>query len=74
MKDIRTTLEVIEKITNDSKITYELVRLDKIYSSGKIARGYTEYVLYETIGEHTSIKLNYKRESKIRQAMNDLDI
>ena len=72
MKNIETVIERNEK-TNEYgiKVVNEFVRFEKAYSDGKIAKGYTEFVWYETVGENgrRSYKMSYKTEAKIRKAM-----
>lgn len=70
MKDIRTVIEENET-TNEYgvKVINELVRFDKLYSSGKIAQGYTEFVWYKTVGDRRMIVCSFKTEKKIRETM-----
>lgn len=72
MKNIKTVIERNEKVNECGvKVVNELVRLDKVCSDGSIAKGYTEYVWYEEVGEDDikHIKISYKTESRMRKAM-----
>lgn len=65
--NIETIIERNEK-TNQYGVKFvnELVRFDKAYSTGKIAKDYTKFVWYETVGENgiRSYRVSYKTEAK----------
>ena len=53
--------------------TQKIIRIDKVYSNGKIAPNNTEYLWFESIGDFTHLVCSYKTEAGMKKAMEKYD-